>query len=85
MYASDTDNGVDLGKLVEDIVTVALGKTAGNNDRSKAFVFLEPRDIEDRINRLALCALDKRAGIYNNDVSLGLVGGYLVACPMLIV
>ena len=42
-------------------------------------VLLEPSYVENALDRLLLCAFNEAAGVDYNNVSLGLLGSYLVS------
>ena len=76
---ADAENGIDLGKFLENRLAVALGHAARDDDALEAFVLLEPGNIENIVDSFLFCRLDEGAGVDDDDISLGLVGRDLVA------
>jgi len=66
------DDGVHLWQLVRQLLGVALRHAPRHVEaaHARAAVRLEPRRVDDRGDRLALCILDKGAGIDDDDVSI---------------
>ena len=70
MYASDSENGVNLRELVEYGVAVALRETSGHDNALERPVLLEPAYVDYVVDRLLLRALNERAGVDDDDVRL---------------
>ena len=79
VVAVRSDDRVNLGDLVQNLLTVALRHASGDNQRGAATLGLIPGHIQDRLNAFFLCGIDKAAGIDNDNVRLGLVVRHLVA------
>jgi hypothetical protein len=79
MDRTDAEYRINLGKFVDDLFAVALGKAAGNDDGFELRVLFEPGNIENVVDRFLLCAFDKGTGVDDNDVSLGFLRGDLIA------
>src|SRR5258708_38608902 len=54
------DDRVDLGDLFLELVAVALGEAAGDDETLAGAVFLQLRHLEDRVDRLLLGGVDER-------------------------
>ena len=72
--------GVHLGELLENLLAVALGETARDDDTLEGAVLLEPGLVQDVVDGLLLGALDEGAGgIDDDDVRVDILRGELVA------
>ena len=72
------EHRVHLGHIPQDIAAVSLRETAGDDDGAEVFVLLEPRHVENVVDRFRLCAFDEGAGVYYHHVSFALVGDKLI-------
>ena len=79
MNASDTQQRVDLGQFLEDLLAVSLGNTARDDDRLQIVVLFQPGNIQNVVDRLLLGALDKRTGIDDHNIRLRLLGRDLIS------
>src|SRR5262245_34670047 len=73
------EHGVDLRDLLLQLVAITLGEAAGDDQPAARPVLLVLRHLENRVDRLLLRAIDERARVHHQDVSLGRVGRELVA------
>ena len=65
---ADTNNSVDLRKLICHFLLIAFGKTTGHNDLFYSTLFLKLNEFKDSLNCLLLCRLNKPAGINNCNI-----------------
>ncbi len=66
------DDGVGLGELDPQLLGVALGQAAGDQDRAGPALVLQGGRVQDGLDRLALGRLHERAGV--DDHGVGLLG-----------
>ena len=66
--AAGAERAVDLGQFLREFVLIALHEAAGRDDALEFSGLFELREREDRVNGLALGALDKAAGVYDDAV-----------------
>ena len=65
-----TEHAVDFGQLLQYLFAVALGQASRNHDAAQGMIFLQPSDVENVVDGLLFGALDKRAGIDDDDVGV---------------
>ncbi len=75
------DDGVDLGDVFADLVAVALDEAAGDDDALgfAAVGLLVLDHLEDGVDGLLLGGVDEGAGVDDDDLGVGGVGGELCA------
>ena len=73
------DDGVDLGDVFLDFVAVAFDEAAGDDDLPSAAFGLVRDHLEDGVYGLLLGGVDKGAGVDDDDLGVGGVGGELGA------
>ena len=66
------------GSLLLDLAAVALGKTAGDDDLQLRVLLLVGAGLQNVLNGLGLGALDKAAGVDQNNIGFTQVGHRLV-------
>ena len=76
---SNTEHGINLGKLIKNIVAISLRKTSRNNETLEISVFLEICNIQNILNGFFFRGFNKSAGVYNNNVCLSFIRSYLIA------
>ena len=69
---------VDLGNFFLQLVAIALGHAAGDDELAAGGLLLELGHLEDRVDGFLLGAIDERAGVHHQHVGLRRVGGDLV-------
>ena len=74
------EKSIYLGELLEDLLAVALGETARDDDALEGAVLLEPGLVQDVVDGLLLGALDEGASVDDDDVRVDILRGQLVAC-----
>ena len=79
MDTAHAEKGVHLGQLLQDLLTVALGQTAGDDDALQGAVLLKPGLVQDVVDGLLLGALNEGAGVDDDDVRVDILRGQLVA------
>ena len=67
---SNADNGVDLGDLLHDLLLVALGQAAGDDDLQVRVLLLVLAGHQNVLDGFGLGGLDKAAGVDDDDVRL---------------
>ena len=72
-------HGINLGKLFENLLLIALGKTAGHNDPFEGTIFFKPCDVKNVIDRFLLCGLYEGAGIDHNNIRVDILGDDLTS------
>ena len=77
---ANADNGVDLGDLLHDLLLVALGQAAGDDDLQVRVLLLVLAGHQNVLDGFGLGGLDKAAGVDDDDVCFGRVrhGGVAV-------
>ena len=71
--ASHAQYRVDFRQLLQDRVLVALGQTAADDQAAQLSCLFQLRHLQNSVNGLALCRVDKAAGVDDYRVSLGRV------------
>ena len=69
VVAAGAQGGVHLRQLPEKVALVSLGQAAGNDQRLQLALLFQLRQLQNRLNGLALGAVNKAAGIDNGRVS----------------
>ena len=67
---ADADHGVHLGDFLNDLLLIALGQTAGDNNLEVGVFLLVLAGHEDVLDGLRLGRLDKAAGVDDDDIGL---------------
>jgi len=67
-YFASSEDGVDFGNFLPELVAVALCKTTGHDEPLTVALRLVPRHLEDRVDRFLLRRVDESAGIDDDDV-----------------
>ena len=75
-------HGVDLRKLVEEILAIAFDEAAGDDQPLQPRPLLQLSHLENRLDRLLLRRLDEAAGVDDHHIGLFPLGRQLVA-PLL--
>ena len=73
----ESDEGVHFGKFADEVVGKALGKAAADDDfgiRALALVALAG-GFENGVDGFLFRGIDKSAGVHNEDISFGRIGG----------
>ena len=70
---ADAEKRVHLGQLFHHFFAIPFHKATGCYDMFTFSVFFQPCDVENIVNGLFLCTLDKAAGVDHNDLRLALV------------
>ena len=73
------EKSVHLGQLLQDLLAVALGETARDDDALQGAVLLEPGLVQDVVDGLLLGAFNEGAGVDDDDVCVDILRGQLVA------
>src|SRR5262245_49615937 len=72
------EDRVNLGDLFLQLVAIALGEAAGDDEAAAGAVLLVLRHLENRVDRLLLRAVDEGAGVDDQDLRARRVVGQLV-------
>ena len=67
---ADADGGVDLIELLGDLVLIALGKAARDDNRLDFSLAFEITQLQNLVNALLLGGFDKAAGVHDHRVRL---------------
>ena len=73
-------HAVDLRHFLQDLLLIALRKTAGDQDLLDPALRLELRHGENVVDGLGLCGLDKAAGVDDDELRTVGVGADLIPC-----
>ena len=74
LVGADADDGVHLGDLLDDLLLVALGQTAGDHHFEAGVLLLVLAGQEDVLDGFGLGRLDEPAGVDEDRVGLRRVG-----------
>ena len=77
--AADSENGIDLGKLLGDALAVALREAARDDYLAEPALGFELRHFENGVDSLAFCGVYKSAGVNDNGVRAVGGGGERIA------
>ncbi len=70
LIGADADRRVNFVELLGDFVLIALGKTAGDNNRLDFALALEVAQLDDFVDALLLGGVDEAAGVHNYRVGV---------------
>ena len=77
---ADTDDGIDLQKLLCNLILITLRKAARHNNVLQTACLLLLNQREDLFNCFFLCCLNESAGIDDRDIRFFDVGSQRKAC-----
>ena len=78
LYFAGPVDRVDLRNLFLELIAIALGHAAGDDELAAGGLLLELRHLEDGVDGFLLGAIDEGAGVHDEHVGLRRVGGDLV-------
>src|SRR5262249_36447936 len=79
LAAEDADDLIDAGDFLEQVLMLAFGQAAGDDDRADAALLLEGQHFADDTKRFLAGRLDEAAGVDDNDIGAVGVGDERVA------
>lgn len=79
VQTADAEHRVHLGEFGEDFLAVAFRQASGNDDRLQVSVLFEPCDVENVVYGFFFRAFDEGAGIDDDDIRFGVLGGDFVS------
>ena len=66
--ASGAEDAVDFGHFLDNLILIALREAAGDEDLFDRSLLLPARGLQNRVDRLFFGAVDKAAGVDNDDL-----------------
>ena len=79
LVGADAHHRIHLGNLGADLMLVPLGQAAGNHHLQVGVLFLIGAGVQDILDGLSLCTLNKAAGVHDDHIRQAQVGGGGVA------
>ena len=76
---ADAQHHIRLRNLADQLVLISLGQTAGDHQHLDLALVFELSKLEDGLDRLLLCVLDKAAGVDDDHIALLRVGADFIA------
>ena len=78
--APGAEHAVDLRKTLEDVLLIALRETARNDDLFEQTGLFQLRKLQNVVNCLTFCAVNKAAGVYDRNVTACRITDQLMPC-----
>ena len=67
-HLTSAEHGVDLGNLLDKVVSVALGQAPGDHEPLARAVLLVLRHLENRVDRFLLRRVDERTRVHDEHI-----------------
>ena len=74
VQVGESEEQVDLGELLQQLLLVALDQTPDGHHRFDVALLFQLRRLEDRVDRLSLRRVDEPAGVDEDHLGVGQVG-----------